>query len=145
MKGKFHGVFSLVLITVSMIVGIIALFEQSTALGGIYILIILISQPVILYAFCSKCPCREDSCRHVFPGKLTKIFPGREENAYTGWDLFWTSLALAVLFLFPQYWLWKNKILLILFWIPSVVAVLEILNFVCRGCKNFHCPNCPQN
>ena len=140
MKNKFHGVFSLFLIILSIIVGLLSVLNESFVMGLWYIAIIFLSPPIILYSFCAKCICRLDSCRHIFPGRLSQLLPPRQQGHYTFWDIFWTSVALLALLLFPQYWLWKNITFFIIFWISCFIALTEILLFVCRGCKNKRCP-----
>ncbi len=140
MKDQFHGVFSLILIIAAIVIGLFHVFGESNLMGIGYLAIVLISTAIILYAFCAKCVCRDDSCRHVFPGKLTRLFPSRQQGPYHFGDLFWTVLALAALFLFPQPWLWNDKGLLIAFWAIAIVAIIEIQFFVCTGCGNKGCP-----
>ena len=140
MRDRFHGVFSLLLVILSIIGGLLSVLNESFVMGLWYIAIILLSSPIILYSFCAKCMCRLDSCRHVFPGRLSQLFPPRKQGRYTFWDIFWTLVALLALLLFPQYLLWKNKAFLIIFWISCLIALAEILFFVCKGCKNERCP-----
>ncbi|MCJ7771947.1 MAG: hypothetical protein MUP22_02315, partial [Desulfobacterales bacterium] len=80
----------------------------------------------------------------VLPGKLTALFPSRESEKYSALDILATIIALALIIFFPQYWLWKHKLLLFVFWLILVIATLEILLFVCKECKNENCPICPN-
>jgi len=143
MKGQLHGMISLVLILLSIIVALSALISESVTLGVGYLVIALVSPLIILYAFCAKCLCRE-ACRHVLPGRLTRFFPKRPQTDYTRSDIFWTVVPLMALFIFPQFWIWKNKALFFLFWILCLAGVLEIFLLVCRGCRNTRCPICPH-
>ena len=140
MKSRFHGVFSLFLIIISIIVGLLSVLNESFVMGSWYIVIIIIVPPIIMYSYCGKCVCRSDSCRHIFPGWLSQLLPPRKQGPYTFWDILWTSVALLSLLLFPQYWLWKNITFFIIFWISCLIALAEILLFVCKGCKNERCP-----
>jgi hypothetical protein len=117
MKGRFHGVFSLILIFAAVIVALIYMLNLSGRLGLAYLAIILIANPIVLYSYCAKCLCREDACSHVFPGKLTRLLPGRQQKPYTFGDYFWTGISLVALLGFPQIWLWQSKSLFIAFWI----------------------------
>ena len=143
MKDRFHGVFSLLLILVAIIMALVYLWGQSVVMGLTYLAITLMAPPTVLYAYCAKCICRSDSCSHVFPGKLTRLLPARREGPYMLSDYFWTAVPLILLFAFPQYWLWQNKTLLIVFWLFLLAALMEVLLFVCRGCGNESCPICP--
>lgn len=140
MDNKFHGVFSLSLILFSIMIGLLSTLNESLMMGLLYIAIILISPPIVIYSFCSKCICRLDSCGHIFPGKLSKLFPSRKQGNYTFRDILGAAVPLTALLVFPQFWLWKNKIFLIIFWSLFLIALVEIKLFVCSRCKNDKCP-----
>ena len=142
MKSRFHGVFSLMMICAAVFVALIGLLDQSGAVVGGYILILIAAPVIVVYSYCSKCVCRDDACGHVFPGMLTKILPQRKQGPYSIADMAGTALSLGLLFGYPQFWLWQNRLLFIVFWILSAVALMEILLFVCKGCKNENCPVC---
>jgi len=144
MKQTFHGVFSLLLFSLAIVVALISLSSQSFWLALLYLVIVGLSSCGILYAYCSKCSVRHDNCSHVIPGSLTRYFPIRKQGPYTFLDYALTILCLFVLVLFPQYWLLTDHIALLLFWILSVIATVEILVFVCRQCENVRCLMCPN-
>ena len=139
MNNRFHGVSSLSLIFLSILIGLLAILGESFLMGLVYIAAILISIPIVIYSYCSKCICRLDSCGHIFPGKLSKWLPSRKQSNYTFWDILGVILPLIVLFVFPQFWLWKTKILLFVFWVLFIIAFAEIKLFVCKECKNEKC------
>ena len=139
MNNKFHGVFSLILIFFSIVIGLLFILNKSLPLGLLYIAIIFISPVIVVYSFCSKCICRWDSCGHIFPGKLSKLLPSRKQNNYTMLDILGAAISLTVLIIFPQFWLWENKIFLIIFWLLLFIALAEIRLFVCRNCNNEKC------
>jgi hypothetical protein len=145
MVRKFHGVFSLLLILAAVVIGAGYLLGNFTGWGLVYLGIIALANPLVLYSYCAKCLCREDACSHVIPGKLTRLLPTRRQAPYTFWDYFATALALAVLLGFPQIWLWRSTGLWVLFWILTTVGLVEILFFVCRTCRNANCPICSIN
>jgi hypothetical protein len=142
MNRKFHGVFSLGFFAISIVAGCISILGESMSMGLLYVGIMLIAPLIVIYSFCSKCICRLDGCGHLLPGKLTKYLPEREQGPYTFWDIFWTVIPLIVLFLFPQFWLWKNKILVVIFWSSCLIGLFELLLFVCKNCTNENCPVC---
>jgi len=137
---KFNGVFSLILLLAAVCVGVYAIAKYSVVIGAVYIGITAFCVLGIIYSFCAKCECRSGSCSHVIPGKMTNLFPDRKQTNYSFGDIFFTIVSLLVILLFPQYWLWRNTSLVILFWILIAAAVVEILFFVCKNCKNKKCP-----
>jgi hypothetical protein len=141
MKNRFHGLLSISLILAASMTGMTAISRESWLLAVIYLGIIVASWMAVIGTFCVKCPCRLDSCAHVFPGKITKIFPAKKPGSYSLKDMIITALALALIFTYPQYWLWKEKNLFITFWLMIIIALAEIYLFVCRGCSNRYCPN----
>jgi len=140
MTGKFHGVFSLILILLSVVIALGYVFINSIGWGVVYLCIIVVANPIVLYSYCAKCLCREDGCSHVIPGKLTRLLPARIQAPYSFWDYFATALSLAALIGFPQIWLWRSNGVLVLFWILVTLGLVEILFFVCRTCRNANCP-----
>jgi len=142
MDSKFHGVFSLILILISVVMALGYVLINSIGWGLAYLSIVVVANPVILYSYCAKCLCREDACSHAIPGKLTRLLPLRRQGPYSFWDYFATALSLVALLGFPQFWLWQSKGLFILFLILVTIGLLEILFFVCRTCSNANCPNC---
>ena len=55
-------------------------------------------------------------------------------------DIIGVVAPLTALLVFPQFWLWENKTNLIVFWLLFLIALAEIMLFVCRKCKNEKCP-----
>jgi hypothetical protein len=145
MAGKFHGVFSLLLITAAVVIALACLISQSISRGLVYLAVLMIANPIVLYSYCAKCLCRVDSCSHVIPGKLTRLLPTREPGRYVFMDYCGTAISLIVLFGFPQFWLWQNPAMFVLFWGVLIFSLVEILFFVCRTCNNTNCPNCSMN
>jgi len=137
---KLHGILSLCLIIVANIIGLASILSVNLDMGLIYLAILLISLAIITYSYCSKCPCRLESCAHVFPGKLTKFFPKRKPGSYTLLDISGVLVPMLVMTIFPQFWLWQNKIYFVLFWTLQIIAFIEIKMFVCKQCKNKYCP-----
>lgn len=144
MATKFHGVLSLILIKISVLVALAALFLTAPLAGMVYLITVMGASVIILYAYCAKCICRLDACSHVFPGKATRWFPRRRQEPYTAQDLLATALSLAIIFLFPQYWLWHHKPLFLIFWALTIIALVDIRLYVCKLCGNKICILCPS-
>jgi hypothetical protein len=142
MIGKFHGIFSLLLIAATVVIALASILSQTIGWGLAYVAVIMLANPIVLYSYCAKCLCREDACGHVFPGRLTRLLPNRKPGSYNFMDYLGTAISLIVLFGFPQFWLWQNVTIFLLFWIMLITALVEILFFVCRTCNNTNCPNC---
>jgi hypothetical protein len=144
MKNTFHGIFSMLLFVLAIVIALISLSNQSFWLALLYLVIIGLCSCGILYAYCAKCVVRLNNCSHVVPGSLTRYFPMRKQDPYTFLDYAGTILSLLVLILFPQYWLLKDLVALLLFWGLAIIATAQILFFVCRQCENEQCLMCPE-
>lgn len=142
MKREFHGVLSLLLVLAAVIIGAAAVFKASPPMGLLNILIILVSLPIIIYSYCSKCACRLDQCGHVLPGKLTRFLPARQPGPYTLLDIAGLLVPFGIIIGFPQWWLWADKVPAAVFWILILAAVFEIRVAVCPACANRECPLC---
>ena len=142
MRTKFHGIFSLCLLYVSIAIGLVSIFYESENLGLIYGAVIVISPLIIVYSYCTKCLCRGESCGHLFPGKLAKILPFKEQKRYTFMDIMCVVMPVAALLAFPQFWLWRHTFILIVFWVLIAMSILEIRYYVSSNCTNELCLIC---
>lgn len=138
MGAKFHGVSSISLIGVSTLIAGGVLFQHAGLWGIGYLALAAAAAGVIVYAFCAKCVCKTH-CGHVFPGKLASLIK-RAPGPYTNTELAALVLALGVIIGLPQIWLWRNIVVLIVYWALNIIALIQISNFVCRACDNVHCP-----
>jgi len=142
MNSKFHGVTSLLLESLAIVIGFTAVWQAHKVAGVIYAILILAAVPVILYSYCSKCEVRLTGCRHVIPGQITRLLPARENEQYGIFDYVGLTLPAAMLVAYPQPWLLENLTLLILFWACLAGGLLQILLRVCKGCGNSKCMMC---
>ncbi len=142
MNAKFHGVTSVLLESLAIVVGFAAIWQSHKAAGIFYMVLILVSVPAILYSYCSKCEIRLTGCRHVIPGQITRLLPARENEHYGILDYVGLTLPVAVLVAFPQPWLLDNIPLFVLFWVCLVGGLVQILLRVCTGCENQKCIMC---
>jgi hypothetical protein len=142
MNSKFHGVASLLLESLAIVIGFTAVWQAHKVAGVIYAILILAAVPLILYAYCSKCEVRLTGCRHVIPGQMTRLLPARKNEHYGILDYVGLTLPVAVLVAFPQPWLLENMLLLILFWACLAGGLVQILLRVCKGCGNQKCIMC---
>ncbi len=142
MKDNIHGVVSLMLILGAFATADAVLFNDHPGWGILYLLLVAILLPVVLYAYCAKCECREIGCRHVIPGPLTRLLPDRAPGPYHLLDYAGVGVPLAILVLVPQPLLIRHPLWLVLFWLLLITGTIQILLFVCRGCGNRKCPMC---
>ena len=145
MNRQFHGVLSLLLVLGALIAGLVSVFHESVGMGVVYLVIILVSLPTIVYAYCSKCTCRMDSCGHVLPGLLKRLLPQRKQVSYTHLDFAGLLVPFLVMIAFPQWWLWKGMVLFAVFWVLFLLGLVEIRRYVCPDCTNKRCPLCTHS
>ncbi len=141
MSSKLYGVLSLMLGVVAFLIAVFAVAKVSLFMGILYLLILLILFTVIIYSYCTKCTCRF-SCSHVIVGKITELFPEREQGSYTGNEIFAVIASLIIMVSFPQVYLLRDYRLLFIFWGLLVVTILLIYFRVCKSCKNENCFVC---
>lgn len=139
MATRFHGVTSLGLVLVAIVLAAVAAFLTSWVLGLAYLAVCAVAPAGILVAYCAKCPC-QSHCGHLFPGKLAMRFLDRQPGPYTPAELGTVGLALLLLLGLPQVWLWRYPLLFAVYWVLNAVALIEIRAVVCRSCENVYCP-----
>jgi hypothetical protein len=140
MNRQIHGILSLLILAAAVITATVAILQTSVIWALLYIIGIFLSCLVVVYSFCTKCPCRNTSCGHVIPGKLTRFFPPRQEGPYTFGDRTGVVVPVVFMIVFPQYWLLSQPTYFYLFAGLCLVAAADIQFFVCKGCSNRNCP-----
>jgi hypothetical protein len=140
MNRQIHGILSLLIIFAAVLTATLAIVQSSVLWTILYIVGIFLSCLVLIYSFCTKCPCRKTDCGHVIPGKLTRFFPSRPEGPYTLMDKTGVVVPIVFMVVFPQYWLLAHPGYFYLFAALSLIAAADIQFFVCKGCNNRFCP-----
>lgn len=140
MNREIHGILSLLILAAAVVTAAFAILQSSVIWTVIYLTGILLSGLVVIYSFCTKCPCRKNGCGHVIPGKLTRFFPRREEGPYTFADKTGVVVPIVFMIVFPQYWLLSLPMYSLLFAALCLIAAADIQFFVCRECANCSCP-----
>lgn len=140
MHGTFHGVLSLLLGGAALAVAVAAVITHAPLLGWGYIILVAAAGPVVLYAYCAKCPERRTGCRHGLPGPLTRMLPPRQTGPYTLRDYAGLVVPTVLMVALPQPYLWATPARGVIFWGLAVAAVAEIRRRVCPGCGNRYCP-----
>ncbi|MGD8626856.1 MAG: hypothetical protein PVJ34_20135 [Anaerolineae bacterium] len=139
MSARFHGLVSITLVAIAILVAVVTVFQVSPLLGVVYVIGCALAPLGIVYAFCAKCPCRTH-CAHVLFGKLAVAFTNRRPGPYTPAEIAVVGLGLLWLLGLPQVWLWRTPLWFALFWLLNAVAVAQIRLAVCPACDNVHCP-----
>jgi hypothetical protein len=140
------GVGSLLLLVAALAVADIQLFSASLALGiGFAVSVPLFFLPVF-YWYCRRCPHAADgTCRHVLIGRATKaLFKLHPPARYSAREIILSLAPLAVLVLFPQYWLFRSIWPGVVFWALMAAAFLIVRIGVCPVCGNENCALCPK-
>ena len=139
MSARFHGVVSIALVGIAILVAAATAFQASPLLGVVYLAGCAVAPLGIVYAFCAKCPCRT-RCGHVVFGKLAVALTSRRPGPYTPAEIAVVGLGLLWLLGLPQAWLWRTPVWFAAFWVLHAVAVVEIRFAVCPVCDNLGCP-----
>lgn len=139
MKGTFHGITSILLIFISFILGLFTIYQHSILLASIYGASILVGGYIVLYVYCAKCPCKDKSCAHVFPGLMTRFLPDRKPGKYNKSEIAVVIIIVLFWVISPQYWLYQNGDLMLVFWLLLITGFYQINKFVCKDCDNVFC------
>lgn len=145
MKYRFHGVMSVILTLTAFACANYQLYVESLFLGVIYSVWIPIMLLITVQAFCTKCPHMADNtCRHALEWIIIKLIKVKEPSKYTLWETIRATIPLCIGVIFPQYWLFNNIPVLVVFWVIMIMVVLEIRQYVCKDCQNTYCQFCPK-
>ncbi len=139
---KAHGVVSITLFFASQVVALTVLFTESLVLGVGYSILFILASLAIVYFYCAKCPIRLSGCMHLVIGPVTQIFPERKQEPYSRLDYSMVVIALGLMILLPQVWLWRYPKLVAVFWGALVIAGIQINRFICNQCDNVQCIAC---
>ena len=126
------------MLTAAFLVGLFSILQYSVTAAGIYLVGSIAVFLIFVYAFCAKCLVR-DNCTHVLQGIVTHLMPSRTTGAYSRCDLLGTLLFFGFVALFPQYWLIRNLMLMLVFWILFLGNLVITHYRCCKGCGNIYC------
>lgn len=141
MNINFHGLLSLALVSFAIAISIVSVLQQSVLYGLFYLLLLCLIAIHIIKGLCAICPSR-NSCGHLIPGFVAKtVFPKISPRPFLKAEFIVLVVEIVLIISIPQYWLFKNSTLFIMYWFLFIVAGVEILLFVCRKCKNEYCPS----
>jgi hypothetical protein len=140
MNSRVHGVVSMLIITAATLVAVLAARNHSALAGIAYGVLLVVSVPIVLFAYCSKCPLRNTGCRHVVIGPMTRLLPRRQTSPYSFLDYIGVTLPPALLVIAAQPFLLPRPGMLAAYWVLLVIGIAEIRLLVCRDCDNTLCP-----
>jgi hypothetical protein len=136
---RVHGVSSILLFAVAVAVADTVLFRISLGLGLSYVGVAVAGLLGIVTSFCTQCCCKHQ-CSHVALGWIAQWLPARPVGKYQRRDLIGVIASFAAIAIFPQFWLWTQPLMGVLFWALTAAIVLEIARGVCPSCRNVLCP-----
>lgn len=140
-KIKYHGITSILLIVVSFSIGCVELYRHSLLLLFTELAFTVFALVFIGKGYCAKCECREN-CNHILFGKVSLLLSKYNEGPYTITDWVTVSLPIIVVIAFPQFWLYKNQTMMILYWIFFSIGAIDAVIFGCAKCMNKRCAMC---
>lgn len=141
-KLKTHGTISISLIFTALAIGFLSIFEYSLLFSIIYVAAILLFLFLVGFLYCSKCLSR-DNCNHLFMGSLSKLISPYKKGKYTKFDIIvGIVLPMLIIYILPQFWLYKNIYYLVSFWLLTIVGIADISVVVCKSCSNTKCLLC---
>lgn len=146
MDYRIPGLVSIFLAFIAIGIADFQLFQYSITIGVVYIVLMPIIFLNTLYQYCRKCiHVADGTCRHVIFGKLiNKLFKVSKPSPYTFKEVSSVLISNTLFFIFPQYWLFKNLLLLITFWVFMLISIITIRYLVCPNCCNRNCYFCKR-
>jgi len=138
MSAKRYGFIGLLMLIAAVLTGLSATLLYSVTAAAIYLVGSIAVFLIFVYAYCAKCPVRDD-CTHLLQGRLTRLMPGRTTGAYSRSDLLGLVVFFGFVALFPQVWLIRTPVLMLVFWILFLGNLVITHYGCCRGCGNISC------
>jgi len=120
-------------------IGFITIAMSNIWLGAIQLFLLICSVLLVAYSYCAKCPSSQEKCGHPQIGFLRKFVPEREKSKYQIKDYLSLTPLIVVGIVIPQYWLWQNKALFVVFWALNITVLIGILTRLCTNCENKNC------
>ena len=136
------GAISILLLVVAFLIGTYSILQYNLLAAIFYFFTVLTGFFLNVYFYCRKCPhIADNSCRFVVFGKVACLFPkDRIGEKYTYRDVIIILIPRLFMFFFRRPWLYKQKILFVVFWVLILIALFLWVKSVCRTCRNEKCP-----
>ena len=137
-----HKIGMRLLMIVFPVVGAYAIFLHNTAWGWIYLGFVVLGQAIlVLPNLCGHCPYpyEHNDCLLIPAGLVRRLIPYRGPEISKGGS-FALAVAAAGPVLIPQVWLFREPLLLILFWASLLPFLAYFLLYLCKRCRHTGCP-----
>ena len=128
-----------ILFTINILVGAYSIFQSNIMYSIIYTLLFISGSFLMVYSYCAKCISCDNKCAHPQFGYLRKYLPKRKIEQYKVYDYLGVVLFIIIAVVLPQYWLWKNTLLFLCYWIISITMAVGIGTKLCSKCENKFC------
>lgn len=138
MAKEWCGILALCMMITVILTGLYDISLYSATAAGIYLAGCIVSLIAFVYLYCTKCPIRKQ-CIHVVMGLLTRVMPDRPAEPYTRWEHVGVFTFYGFVLLFPQYWLIREPVLIVVFWLLFIGNITLTHYTCCKGCGNTYC------
>lgn len=129
-------------LSVPLITAMVSISGKSIAALVVFMLLLVVSIPVVLRFFCSHCPhyCRDEkTLKCIFFWGLPKFFKQRPGPLST-MEKVCSIMGPALVILYPIYWLFQEPGLLLVYVLSIVVFGASIRRNECAHCIYTDCP-----
>ena len=124
------------------IIGAYAIFSASILWGAIYTAFVIFGAMLVAWhLFCPHCPYpfKYETCL-FFPAGKIKLFGSFRSEPMNMMEKVGAFAWFAGLIVIPQYLLFQNYILLIIFWVLALPLLARFRIYICKRCRHFFCP-----
>ncbi len=125
-----------------MIIGTYGIYKQNPLWALAYVAYIIIGYALIVMPWvCAHCPYpyKLSSCLFMPPGFLRKIYNYRESQPSAAGKLAAGAIMIGTVII-PNFWLFKDTSLLIVFWLFGLPTLLAFPLHYCKKCRHLECP-----
>jgi hypothetical protein len=124
--------------------GILGVFLESTGWGIAYLLFMAFMGWIVLSCFCSHCPYPYESKTCLaMPFQVVHLFSFKD-RPLSGLEKTLFISVLTIAMLFPQYFLFQQIPLLVIYWIFCLPTCIAFPAYFCRRCRFVNCPFSPN-
>ncbi|MDO9565674.1 MAG: hypothetical protein Q7J15_02910 [Candidatus Desulfaltia sp.] len=146
LKSKQHFgdcVYWAMMALIPFIIACVSVAKSSFLLLGVYLVAFVTLQILIFRFLCTHCPhyCEDSKrlpCLSLWNFK--KIFKPRP-GPWSLTDKMMLLVLMSIICAFPIYWIFQDKLLLIIYILSVINFVVTLKKYECSRCIYFHCPN----
>ena len=138
-----HFIFYKLATFIPAFVGTYAIFHYSESIGWVigYFALFLVHVSIIFRLKCTHCSYYKAPGKHLncmWLWGIPKIFKANPKPE-SGFNKFYVPTGMAVVTLYPVYWLFNSWVLLIIYFSSIAVLVSSLFLFTCSKCTYFEC------